>query len=99
MAGSIAHSDPAAVRRVLDALAQSLRAAAADAAPLRNFARRVSAVDPATGVAPSPPARLPVCRLWNEALLGAPAALTEPLAALGPSLSWMQNPKDRKSVV
>src|SRR6267142_674224 len=49
MAGSLAHSDrPAAVRRLLDALADTLRAAAASeasaAAPLDDFARRVRAL-------------------------------------------------------
>jgi len=101
MAGSLAHSDrPAAVRRLLDALAETLRAAAASeasaAAPLDDFARRVQAIGTAAPTAPAPPERLPVCRVWDDALRAAPGALAGPVATLFPWLSWTQNPNYRR---
>ena len=101
MAGSLAHSDrPAAVRRLLDALAETLRAAAASeasaAAPLDDFARRVQAIGTAAPATPAPPERLAVCRVWDDALRAAPGALAGPVAALGPWLSWTQNPNYRR---
>jgi len=103
MAGSIAHSDrPAAVRRVLDAVAEALRTAARAAEPeasvvLEDFARLVSAVD-ATRIAAtaSPLERVAVCRLWDDALRASHGPLVAPLAALGPWLSWTQNPNYRR---
>jgi hypothetical protein len=103
MAGSIAHSDrPAAVRRVLDAVAEALRTAARAAEPeasvvLEDFARLVSAVD-ATRIAAtaSPLERVAVCRLWDDALRASQGRLVAPLAALGPWLSWTQNPNYRR---
>jgi mannose-6-phosphate isomerase-like protein (cupin superfamily) len=101
MAGSLAHSDrPAAVRRLLDALAETLRVAAASeasaAAPLTDFARRVRAIGTEGPAAPAPPERLAVCRVWDDALRAAPGALAGPVAALGPWLSWTQNPNYRR---
>ena len=103
MAGSMAHSDrPAAVRRVLDALAEALRTAARAAEPeasavLEDFARLVSTVDTARIAAPaSSLPRVAVCRLWDDALRASRGPLVAPLAALGPWLSWTQNPNYRR---
>jgi hypothetical protein len=91
MAGSLAHSDrSAAVRRFLDALADTLRAAS-----LLDFARLTDAVETASLAEPAP-ARIPVCRLWDDALRTARGPLVAPLETLGGWLSWTQNPNYRR---
>jgi quercetin dioxygenase-like cupin family protein len=109
---SIAHSDPperrAALRRFLDVLADTLVAAGSAsedpgaAAAVDEFARLTRSIDPQSGW----PARavslerLPVCRFWDDALeagaRGAVAPFSSALRALGPSLSWTQNPNYRR---
>ena len=99
MAASIAHSERStALRRFLDALAEMLHAAAAEAATrasLDDFARRVSAID-ATARALPALERVAVCRFWDDALRGAHGPLVAPLTVLGPCLSWTQNPNYRR---
>jgi quercetin dioxygenase-like cupin family protein len=99
MAGSLAHSDrAAAVRRFLDALADTLQGAAGAADPsvvatLDDFARFVRAVDTRRLRAPVPgPDPLAVCRWWCAALQAARGPLAAALAPLGDALSWTQNP-------
>ena len=103
MAGSLAHSDrlarAAAVRRFLDTLGASLTAAARespDRAALEAFADLVRAVDVAPLADDGPPERLAVSRLWDDGLRASHGALVGPLAALGPWLSWTQNPNYRR---
>jgi quercetin dioxygenase-like cupin family protein len=54
-----------------------------------DFAAVLGALD--LTVAKSQPRRLPVCRFWDRVTAGA-GPLLAPLAALGPSLGWVQNP-------
>ena len=112
MGQSIAHSDPlerrAVLRRLLAALDDALVAAASAtgdrsaAAALGEFASLTRSID-VTGGWPGPdvaPERLAVCRFWDRALeTGAPGEvdlLVSALRALGPSLSWAQNPNYRR---
>lgn len=108
MAGSIAHPDPAARRavdRFLGVLESELRDAAANetsvdvAASLGEFLQLMGSID--TTSAPPPrlgePERLAVCRHWEPSLQdGAPRPLVAVLGALGPWLSWTQNPNYRR---
>ena len=110
MGQSIAHSDRpergAILRRFLVALESALAASAAGdqstAAPLGEFARLTRSID-ATSDWPGRHAsteRLPVCRFWDSALEGGARSAVDPLVsalrALGPSLSWAQNPNYRR---
>ena len=54
-----------------------------------DFAAAVRALDLAS--ARPEPRRLPVCRFWDQAIAGG-GPLLAALAALGPSLRWVQNP-------
>jgi hypothetical protein len=54
-----------------------------------DFAAAVRALDLAS--ARPAPRRLPVCRFWDQVIAG-DGPLLAPLAALGPSLRWVQNP-------
>jgi quercetin dioxygenase-like cupin family protein len=54
-----------------------------------DFARPVSALD--ARVLTLAPGRLPVCHFWKRVLMG-DSPLLAPLAALAPSLRWVQNP-------
>ena len=54
-----------------------------------DFAQAVSALD--ASVVSLAPGRLPVCRFWKRAMMG-DLPLLAPLAALAPSLKWVQNP-------
>jgi len=54
-----------------------------------GFAGPVAALDLA--VLALSPGRLPVCRFWKQAMRG-DQPLLAPLAALAPSLKWVQNP-------
>jgi hypothetical protein len=110
MGQSIAHSDPperrAILRRFLVALEGALVASAAGdkstAAALSEFTRITRSIDatkdwPGRNVSPE---RLPVSQFWDRALEeGARSAvdqLVSALRALGPSLSWAQNPNYRR---
>jgi hypothetical protein len=112
MGQSIAHSDPsgrrALLRRFLDALVDALVSAGSSsqdpgiAAALDGFARLTRSIDPTSdwpdrGVSVE---RLPVCRFWDGALEAGTGSAAEPLSsalrALGPSLSWTQNPNYRR---
>ena len=58
-----------------------------------DFAAAVRALDLAS--ARPAPRRLPVCRFWDQVIAARGAGngpLLAPLAALGPSLRWVQNP-------
>jgi dimethlysulfoniopropionate lyase len=108
MGQSIAHSDPserrALLRRFLDALGDALVSAASTsedpgtASAVDGFARLTRSIDPMRGWPDRSASieRLPVCRYWNDALdtgaRGAAKPLSLALRALGPSLSWTQNP-------
>jgi quercetin dioxygenase-like cupin family protein len=112
MGQSIAHSDPserrALLRRFLGALGEALVYAASRsedqgaAAALDGFARLTRSIDPMSDWPDRDVslARVPVCRFWDAALdAGARSAaspLTSALRALGPSLSWTQNPNYRR---
>ena len=112
MGGSITHPEPeerrAALRVLLAELAGALRAAAATTvdpdtvASLREFVRLVGSID-LDVAAPEPvstPARLPVCRLWEqslEAATGAPSDIVTSLRSLAVSLAWAQNPNYRRN--
>jgi Dimethlysulfonioproprionate lyase len=112
MVQSIAHSDPserpALLRRFLDALGEALVCAGSSsedrgtAAALDGFARLTHSIDPMSDWPDRDvsPARLPVCRFWDSALdagaRGAAGPLSSALRALGPSLSWTQNPNYRR---
>jgi hypothetical protein len=112
MVQSIAHSDPserpALLRRFLGALGEALVCAGSSsedrgtAAALDGFARLTHSIDPMSDWPDRDvsPARLPVCRFWDSALdAGARSAagpLSSALRALGPSLSWTQNPNYRR---
>ena len=109
MAGSIAHPDAeprrAALAGVLAALDGALRDAAAGAtdasaaASLGEFRHLVGSIDPSSPAPARAPDRLAVCRFWEPSLraaTGVSAALLDALAALGPSLSWTQNPNYRR---
>jgi len=112
MGQSIAHSDPsgrrALLRRFLDALVDALVSAGSSsqdpgtAAALDGFARLTRSIDPMSdwpdrGVSIE---RLPVCQYWDGALEAGTRSAAEPLSsalrALGPSLSWTQNPNYRR---
>jgi hypothetical protein len=112
MGQSIAHSDPserrALLRRFLDALGDALVSAGSSsedqgtAAALDGFARLTRSIDamrdwPDRDVSIE---RLPVCRFWDGALDAGARSAAEPLSsalrALGPSLSWTQNPSYRR---
>ena len=54
-----------------------------------DFAAAVRALD--LSPARPQPRPLPVCRFWDQATAGG-GPLLAPLAALGPSLGWVQNP-------
>jgi quercetin dioxygenase-like cupin family protein len=54
-----------------------------------DFAAALGALD-LTAAKPQP-RRLPVCRFWDQVTAG-DGSLLAPLAALGPSLGWVQNP-------
>jgi hypothetical protein len=111
MDGSIAHPDPitrrAALSSFLNALDGELGGAAAKAADagmaasLRAFVRLVGSIDPSSParVPAAPPERLTVCRFWGASLhaaTSAPSRLVAALEALGPWLSWAQNPNYRR---
>jgi len=109
MAGSIAHPDPAARRaavdRFLGVLESELHEVAAKeaspdvAASLREFLQLMGSIDASSAAAPRPtePERLAVCRHWELSLQdGAPRPLVAALGALGPWLSWTQNPNYRR---
>ena len=80
-------------------LAATLHAAAhADAparASLEDFARITRAVHAPALVEPAP-GRVAVCRFWDTALRAARGPLAAPLAQLGSSLAWTQNPNYRR---
>ena len=88
-----------AVRRLL---AAAEGAAAPDAAvETARLAAVLSSIAAGTGdVRLAPAAGLGVCRWWDAALDGASAgpaaAVADALRALGPSLSWTQNPNYRR---
>ena len=112
MGQSIAHSDPserrALLRRFLDALGDALVFAGSSsedegpAAALDGFARLTRSIDPTSDWPDRDVSleRLPACRFWDGALeAGARSAagpLSSALRALGPSLSWTQNPNYRR---
>ena len=109
---SIAHSDPSErrgpLRRFLGALGEALVCAGSTsegpgtAAALDGFARLTRSIDPMSDWPDRNGSleRLPVCRFWDSALdAGARSAaesLSAALRALGPSLSWTQNPNYRR---
>ena len=112
MGQSIAHSDPserrALLRRFLGALGEALVYAGSTsedqgtAAALDGFAGLTRSIDPMSDGPDRDVSleRLPVCRFWDSALdAGARSAagpLSSALRALGPSLSWTQNPNYRR---
>jgi len=112
MGQSIAHSDPserrALLRRFLGALLDALVSAGSSsqdpgtAAALDGFARLTRSIDPTSDWADGQVsiAHLPVCRFWDGALEAGTYSAAEPLSsalrALGPSLSWTQNPNYRR---
>jgi hypothetical protein len=112
MGQSIAHSDPserrALLRRFLGALDDALVYAGSTsedqgtAAALDGFAGLTRSIDPMSDGPDGDVSleRLPVCRFWDSALdAGAHSAagpLRSALRALGPSLSWTQNPNYRR---
>jgi hypothetical protein len=106
------HSDPSErpdlLRRFLGALGDALARAGSSsedqgtAAALDGFARLMRSIDPMSdwpdrNVSPE---RLPVCRFWDGALDAGARSAAEPLSsalrALGPLLSWTQNPNYRR---
>ncbi len=109
MAGSITHPDPAARRaavdRFLGVLESELQQAAAKeaspdvAASLREFRQLMGSIDAGSAAPPrsAEPERLVVCRHWEPSLEdAAPRPLVAALGALGPWLSWTQNPNYRR---
>jgi hypothetical protein len=112
MGQSIAHSDPSErrqlLRRFLDDLGDALVSAASTsedpgtASAIDGFVRLTRSIDPASNWLDRRGAleRLPVCQFWNGALdagaRGAAKPLSSALRALGPSLSWTQNPNYRR---
>ena len=111
MGGSIAHPDPDTRRAALGAFLAALEGALRDAsaktadsataASLAEFLRLLGSIDrDSRAVEPASPVdRLSVCRFWEPSLRassGAPTALVAALEALGPWLSWSQNPNYRR---
>ncbi len=88
----------------LDSALREASAKTADAgttASLGEFSGLLASLDREPRAAePAPPsARLTVCRFWEPSLRacrGAPPALIAALDALGPRLSWSQNPNYRR---
>ena len=107
MDGSIAHPDPAARRAALEqflgVLESELHEAAAKeaspdiAASLREFLQLMRSIDASSVPPRSESEHLAVCRHWEASLEdGAPRPLVAALGALGPWLSWTQNPNYRR---
>ena len=97
-----------ALRRLLRGLETALASAAASvpdaatATAFGDFGARVRGIDAAADDCnpDGARARLPVCRFWEVALeatsRGTARALADPLRALAPALSWVQNPNYRR---
>jgi len=109
MGGSITHPEPRARRAALAAFLAELEAALRDVAAtvdpgtagsLSEFVRLVRSIDldVATPESAASPARLPVCRFWEQSLAAAtPRRVVSSLRSLAVSLSWAQNPNYRRS--
>jgi len=89
---------------VLDGELRGAAATTADASvveSLREFARLLGSIDPDRGarVSAAPRERLTVTRFWEpslQAATGVPRGLVSALEALGPCVSWAQNPNYRR---